>query len=225
MQDPGGRAEDQMMTVRRRRGATNAGIVLALATCGLALAAVACNGTLGGGDSPEPPASALESETFLAPVEDARALGIEPYWLGQEIEAGGIQFKASGVARVYGDEEDARLNMQYSGDVGNGFVGLGLDSYATRGSSFRERMNQALAEPGATSEAVRVGNHQGTLVVLPGGRRPVNTLLLLVSVDEATVVVWAKAGSTGVPGTDGNPLIDKDLLIQVVAENLQPIPE
>ncbi len=35
----------------------------------------------------------------------------------------------------------------------------------------------------------------------------------------------AKSGSTGGPGTDVDPLIQSDLLIEVVAENLRPYPE
>ncbi len=67
---------------------------------------------------------------------------------------------------------------------------------------------------------------RGEAYVLPGGPRPVNALWLFVEVDDETlVVVQASATSTGVPGTDSSPLIQEDLLIEVVEEHLRPYPE
>jgi hypothetical protein len=42
---------------------------------------------------------------------------------------------------------------------------------------------------------------------------------------DSVAVVEAARGGTGIPGEGPNPLIDQDLLIQVVTENLRPYPE
>ena len=85
----------------------------------------------------------------------------------------------------------------------------------------RER---ALAVPGTTSQDVRVGNWDGELLSLPSGTRPVNQLWLFVDLGDTIVVGQARSGGPGIPGEDANPLIQADLLIDLMAQ-LRPYPE
>ena len=114
------------------------------------------------------------------------------------------------------------------------FVGSGL---AASGATFQGVLRNPLADPfilgtssaatvGVTSgESVHVSGMAAEIFIIPGGpSRPVNQVWLFLEKEGTGIILQAFSGRTGVPGTDSNPLIDKDLLIQVVAENLQPIP-
>ncbi len=72
---------------------------------------------------------------------------------------------------------------------------------------------------------VQVGPWEGSLWSLTSTPRPVNAVVLFVTIDGMVVEAVANAGTSGVPGDDWNPLIDEDLLIEVVAEHLRPYPE
>lgn len=198
-----------------------------LVTCALAFAAVACGDTLRTDETPEPPASALESEAFLTPVAEAREQGVTPHWLGDRFEAGGLSFDASGVARVYEDGLAPSLHVQYDGRSADALGGVSVDSHPPGGSSARTRLERFSSQTGASPESARVGPFDAEVAVSPTGDQPAENLLLLVHVGDANVVVQTTRVLGGPEGDirNLNPLIDKELLIQVVAENLQPIPE
>ncbi|MEX1254406.1 MAG: hypothetical protein WEE64_08690 [Dehalococcoidia bacterium] len=196
--------------------------------CALAVAcAMACNGALGTDKTPEPPASALESESFLTPVAEAREAGIEPYWLGEEFEAGGLRFIVHPTADLT-DAADSRypgLSLDYFARTAKGSARTGVEMYSKAGKGPQIMLDRTRAVAGVSVEELQLAGWPANLVTVPLPPRPVNKLWLFVDAGDTVVIVQANSGATGVPGTDPNPLIDKDLLIQVVAENLQPIPE
>ncbi|MEX1254407.1 MAG: hypothetical protein WEE64_08695 [Dehalococcoidia bacterium] len=187
---------------------------------------MACNGALGTDKTPEPPGSALESEAFLTPVAQAREGGVAPYWLGERFNAGGVTFGASGVASLYEDASPS-LHLEYAGRSPTAQGELFVETYPQVAPDARSRLERFSSQTGASPGAVRVGDFDAEIAVSPGGDQPAENLLLLVHAEGADVVVRTTGVLGGPPGDirNLNPLTDEDLFIQVVAENLQPIPE
>jgi hypothetical protein len=199
----------------RWRGAAAVFVALAM------LAAVACGPTRA--ERIEELSDPLRNPDFLTPVAEAEDAGVTVYWMGAEFQAGDLLFKLSPVADL--SPNGTGLAMDYAANTTQGAAAAFLRVYAKGSSGPREWRRRALAVPGASTEGVGVGAWEGELFLLPGAPRPVNHLLLFVDLGDTVAVVQAASGETGVPGTDPNPLIDRDLLIQVVAEHLRPYPE
>jgi len=53
----------------------------------------------------------------------------------------------------------------------------------------------------------------------------VNQYWLFVDVGATVAIVKVPSGGPGIPGQDSNPLLDPELLFQVVADNLRPYPD
>ncbi|MEX1254225.1 MAG: hypothetical protein WEE64_07780 [Dehalococcoidia bacterium] len=160
-------------------------------------------------------------------MDDAQNAGVSVYWLGPEFDAGGLHFAVYPEAD-FTDDTDSRhpgLSLDYFARTAEGSVRSGLEMYSKAGNGPQIMLERALAVDGALADEVQVGGWPAQLVTLPSPSRPVNKLYLFVDVGDTVAIVQAASGETGVPGADPNPLIDKDLLIQVVAESLQPIPE
>jgi hypothetical protein len=167
----------------------------------------------------------FKNPDFLTPVAEAQDAEVTLYWMGKEFQAGGLRFELSPVAYPI-DEIGPGLGLDYAGDVGEGFVLTRLDMLAEAGGGPQEMGRRASAVGAGAPQPVQVAAWQGQLYVLPGGTsRPTNQLWLFVDLGQTTAIAQAFSGSTGVGGTDVNTLIDKDLLIQVVADNLRPYPE
>ena len=197
---------------------------LVIAALGVLLAA-GCLGSAGGDGAPSG-YDPLNEPTFLTPVAEAQNAGVEVYWLGTEFRAASARFEIVPVAEAFPRGDDLPgVGLLYVADTGQGFVTFDLDSFSEEGGGAAQARQQAAAVPGATSSAVRVGPWEAELFSLPGPGRPVNKTLLLVHIGNTAVTAWANSNETGVPGDDPNPLIDADLLIEVVAEHLRPYPE
>lgn len=168
------------------------------------------------------------SPDSLTPVTEARLSGIKPYWLGEEFRVGSLTFALSWAdthrpALRPGIEPG--LTLAYRAVTGPGTVGVFVDTFRTGAGGAQDVRAMAAGEPGAASRALVVGRWKGELFVLPAPPRPVNTVILFLDVGDMTVIANAGAGRTGVPGEDSNPLIDSDLLIDVMAQHLRPYPE
>jgi hypothetical protein len=199
------------------KGLLLGGVGLALVVCLLA----SCVGRTGSQESDSP----VEQPEFLTPIAQAQEAGLNLYWFGPTFQGGELTFSISGYADLFAREDDVSgLQLEYGAKTGQGSVTLDLESYLPGGGDKAPRQ-RARSIPGSRIEQLRVGDRDADLHYLPAGTRPVNALWLFVNVNDGTVVVQASAGRTGIPGTDPNPLIDKDLLIQVVADNLRPYPE
>ena len=163
---------------------------------------------------------------FLTPVAEAQRRGVTVYWLGEEFPVGPLLFHINGsvelIDRLGGDPG---LEFGYSAPVGEGSVPLDLESYLAQSPEAEAVRRRALAVPGSRTEPVRVGPSGGELFFLPAGDRPVNALWVFLDLDDVLVVAQAGAGSSGIAGTDVNPLIEADLLISVLAQHLRPYPE
>jgi hypothetical protein len=113
------------------------------------------------------------------------------------------------------------LDIQYAGDVGNGFTGITLNIFA---ESIEQVSESRRPSQPAEKTPMQVGQWPGLLLSVPSATRPVNHLRLLPDVGGQTVEVTTSAGTTGVPGEDANPLLQEDLLLSVVEQNLRPFP-
>ncbi len=163
---------------------------------------------------------------FLTPVAQAQEAGIRPYWLGQEFEADGVVLKIGGEASFYDvDREGPATTFRYGGFYEDRGGLLYLDTFHAAGGRADFRLEKLRSSRGAVRRGAHVAAWEGSLWSLPSATRPVNALVLFVNVDDMVVEAVAKAGTSGVPGDDWNPLIDEDLLIEVVAEHLRPYPE
>ncbi len=198
---------------------------LTVALVGVALLvslAAACGSLPGAGDSEDP----LEQPDFLTPIAQAQGAGLELYWLGDSFQGGALTFAISGYADLFTHEDQVSgLEFAYGGKTGPGAVSVDVENYPRGGARDAARRDRARSIPGSTTEQVHVGGWDADLFYLPGGARPVNALWLFVDVGGNTVLVQASSGGPGIPGEDRNPLIEKELLIQVVADNLRPYPE
>ena len=99
-----------------------------------------------------------------------------------------------------------------------------MGSYSGQRGGAAVLRERALAVRGTTSQRVRVGNWDGELLSLPSGTRPVNQLVLIVDLGNTIVVGRAFSGGPGIPGEDANPLIQADLLIDLMAQ-VRPYPQ
>jgi hypothetical protein len=194
-----------------------ASLLLLLATTIL----VSCDWANGSSSSDDP----MDQPEFLTPVAEAQDAGVEIWWLGPEFEDDGLPFGISGVAQFESNEPDSGLGFQYSGHAGDQGGGVDVWSYSEDAGGASHWREPALRNDESGPEAVLVGPWTGELFSFGSGSRPVNQVELFVDVGSTTVVVVTLAGSTGVPGTDVNPLIDSARLVEVVAQGLRPYPE
>ena len=202
-------------------------VTSALSALLLTFMAVSCIPLPGSNDSRDP----LSNPEFLNPVAEAEEAGVRVYWLGEQFQAGSLTFGVGGANEFIDRPEGPGLEFSYSGDTGRGNVAFNVESYSAQGGGatpplggaavLRER---ALAVRGATSRDVRVGNWDGELLSIPSATRPVNQLWLFVDLGETIVVGQAFSGGPGIPGEDPNPLIQADLLIDLMTQ-LRPYPE
>lgn len=174
------------------------------------------------GNSSDP----LKSPTFLTPVAEAGRSGVTAHWMGEEFQAGSVSFKLNAVARSFpkGDEYPG-LQVRYGGDVGIGTVIFDVETFTKQGEGAEVSRETVAAVPGATSQHVVVGLWEAELFLVPGPVRSINKVILFVELGDMIIVGRAHSGTSSTSGEELNPLIDSDLLIEVVAEHLRPYPE
>ena len=172
-------------------------------------------------DEPRDPFS---NPKFLTPVAQAEDADVELYWLGEQFQAGFFSFRVGGANAFIDRPEGPGLKFSYSADIGRGFVSFDVEAFSAQPGGAAVTRERALAVRGATSQDVRVGNWDGELLSLPSGTRPVNQLWLFVDLGNTIVFGRAFSGGPGIPGEDANPLIQADLLIDLM-EQVRPYPE
>ena len=184
----------------------------------LVVAAAVTSGCTLLGAEPEDP---VRRQEFLEPVRDAQEAGVDVYWMGASFLGGSGEFEISGKTwPVESGGQIVGVQFEYS-SRGGLFVLRAL----SKGGGSVEAFQEAARREGARSATAGVGSWSGELYYLPGGVREVNQLWLFVDLGETVVFAVAPSGDTGVPGTDSNPLLEDDLLIQTVASYLRPYPE
>jgi hypothetical protein len=187
--------------------------------------ATACSLSVSSGGSED----TMNSSGLLEAVERVQEAGLTPYWLGDRLTAGTTPLEVQSQAEVlsvsgkpYGIELVYRGAETATGPIFlTSSVGSGVDA----SSGLEDVRRRALNHPGTKQEIVHVGEWEAELFSLPSAPRPVNLLMLIIEIDDVYVLARAYAGGSGIPGEDSNPLIDKDLLISVMAEHLRPYPE
>jgi hypothetical protein len=192
-------------------------VVSSLAALGLTACAPG-----GGADEPINP---LTHPEFLTPVGGAIRSGLTPYWLGERFPAGGLEFRLLAGVELISTGDPPGLELPYAGELVEGTVPFHIESHTASGGGAEVFRSRAATWPEARMEHVQVGELSGELYTIPSAERPANQLWLFLNLGETTVIAQVDSGATGVPGTDPNPLIDKDLLISVLAEHLRPYPE
>jgi hypothetical protein len=171
--------------------------------------------------------AAVEHPEFLTPVAQVREAGVVLYWLGEEFEAGSLLFQIAGSGQVIsrtGGTPGLSLNYNAETERG-GTVGVDVESYPAASGEPSAARDAAMEVRGATSKRVEVGPWPGELFMLPAGTRPVNQIWVFIDLGPTIVVAQVSSVSTGVPGTDSNPLLEEDLLLFTLAANLRPYPE
>ena len=199
---------------------------LAVALVGL-VALLAAGAACGNSDSDNTGGTSHLNPALLSAVDQARELGISPYWLGSHFRAGASSFSVTAAARVFNEESDPHLYVQYAAATEDGLVDLRIVSYpkgAWTAQELAER-SAARANPEHILETAEVGPWAGILSTFSTPSRPVTNLQLFVDVRDVVVIAQAGSGINGIPGSDPNPLIDAELLIEVVAEHLRPYPQ
>jgi hypothetical protein len=194
---------------------------LTLLVAALALPASGCSLSASPGD----PEDTVNSSGLLEAVERVQEAGLTPFWLGTRFPAGTASFALQPATEVLPlSEGPPALELRYQGVVtaGGPFY---LTSAAKKGSGVEDARRKLLNDSGTKHEILQVGEWDAELFSLPSGIRPVNLLRLVVDTGDVYVIAKAYAVGNGIPGQDPNPLIDKDLLISVVAEHLRPYPE
>ena len=182
----------------------------------------------------------LSEPRFLRPIAESQEAGVQVYWMGETFGAGSLLFELNAVADAtpIGDDYPG-LGLLYGAVIGRGVTTFSLQSLPKEGGGPAEmRRRLDLIPANLSPHEVQVGNWQGQLILIPSvpgisgstpvrplpprtPSRPVNQALLVVDIGDTAVYAQASSGSTGVPGDDVNPLIDSDLLIEVVAEHLR----
>jgi len=162
---------------------------------------------------------------FLRDAAAMQAMGLPVYWLGTDFTVEGLVFRGPFGAE-FGGEVEQGIGMTYLASVDGGNTGLGL---TVRGRDAWARLEDRVRNPGlpgVTRRTVTVGDREAELISIPLDTRPVNTLRLILELDEVVVVASALAGGPVHPGgPDYDPFINNpDLLVQVM-EDLRPYPD
>jgi hypothetical protein len=174
---------------------------------------------------------------FLRDVKAMQEMGLPVYWLGREFSAGALTFQGPYAAEFGGEVEGGGIFTHYTswldGTPGEGTnIGLEMTVY---GPDAWELVKERIMNPpppgvpsryDVTRRTVDVMGREAELISAPSGRRPVNSLTLVL--DFGTVVVVPEARS--VLSADGRSELNifiknPDLLVQVIDENLRPYPE
>ncbi len=211
-----------------RRACAPSSVRLLLFTATLVAVLVSGCGTGRGDDGHN---SAGLNQYFLRDVATAEAVKLPVYWLGEEFAVDDLVFRGPYGVEFGTEAEQAQqgvLEMTYLAPLkqgGNTRLKLYLYSKQAWEATKERVTNPAL--PGVTRSVISVAGRHAELISVPLGTRPVNTLWLLLHLDDVVVVGEAPAGGPMYPGgPDYNPFINNpDLLIQVLEENLRPYPE
>jgi hypothetical protein len=159
------------------------------------------------------------------PREDAIAAaheaGLVPYWLGQRLVVNGARVVATSKT-YYGPDRPQFSSYYRLATGGSGLVVI--QTYPDSADDWKTYLDALRRAPNTLIKPTRFGPWSGELWSIPSPPRPVNTLAYVLHVDDMVVIATAKAVSTGVPGTDLNPLIDAKLWGEVLEEHLQPYP-
>jgi hypothetical protein len=157
-----------------------------------------------------------------AAVADARDAGLTPYWLGNTFVVGETPAEATGAA--FHDPKRPQFSIDYR--LGEGASGLMIiQTYSEAEGHWKRHLDISRTIPSLSIQPTRIGPWPAERWMASSGSRPVNTLRFVLHMDGMVVIATAKATSTGVPGTDLNPLINADLWREVLEEHLQPYPE
>jgi len=170
------------------------------------------------------PLIASRRPEFLTPVAQARRVGIAPYWLGEQFQIDDVTVHLTrDIEFLDSPDGDPGFSAQYSDLDNQSDISISLDvqTYAESGNG-AERLRQDVVALAGRTAPIEVGQWPGELISVPAGARPVNAQVMFLDVGDMTVVVSASSGSTGVPGTDSNPLLDSNLLVETITKYLQP---
>jgi hypothetical protein len=142
--------------------------------------------------------------------------GTTPFEVQPQPEILAVSGKPYGIELVYRGAESA---------TGPLFLTSGVASGVDLGNGLEDVRRKLLRRPHTDHEILSVGEWNAELFTLATEARLVSQLFLLVDASGVSVIAQAYAVGNGIPGQDPNPLIDKDLLISVLAEHLRPYPE
>ncbi len=186
-----------------------------LAVVGLVAVVIACSGE--SADTAPTMSGSFDEHffnNFKKAVEDAKADGYTPYWLGKRFEAGGLTFEGPYVDDFFDGLSGGGVSFAYAASVApSGLVTLDFAEYSPAASS--EVSAFYARQPGR--DVTVAGLSAKLMPAREGVRR------LVVQAGDTMILVRTHAmGSTG--GSDRNPLFDGETLLAVM-ENLRPYPQ
>ncbi len=159
---------------------------------------------------------------FVSALTVAQHSGVTPYWLGKDVTVAGVRAELS--ESVEADVGSFSLSY-YNPDRAEGdpFILLDVTTFPKAGDGPAQFRDRWASDPLVTRtfEPITVGGWTAEVASFGDESRPVNSRALLVDVGDMIVTVETFSGSTGVPGTDVNPLLDTALLVDVVENNLR----
>jgi hypothetical protein len=173
-------------------------------------------------------------QNFVKDAQAMQEMGLPVYWLGREFTAGDLTFRGPYGGDFGGEVEGGGINMDYTASLPKANEDFHLTVYSEDAWAL---VKESIANPktrGVLKETVFVGGHEGQLLAVPAGTRPLNALWLVLPLDNVVAVALAAAGGPVTPvtgplqkpsGPDWSPFInDPDLFVQVL-QNLRPYPQ
>ena len=163
---------------------------------------------------------------FLRDAKAMHEMDLPVYWLGKEFTVGGLVFRGPHGAE-FGGEVEQGIGMTYTATLeGGGGVPFNLGVQGRDAWELKKDRVLNPRLPGVTQRVVTVGGREAAMISIPSGTRPVNTLWLVLELDEVVVVAEALAGGpVSAGGPDYSPFINNpDLLVQVM-QGLRLYPE
>jgi hypothetical protein len=165
-------------------------------------------------------AEAILSDNFKTVVATAPRDGYTPYWLGQEFEAGGQQFRGPFTSVIGHEVPGGGVSTDYDALSG---MSLTITSYSPAAWAQSSVRTSALQQ-GATSAPVTSGAHDAELLRIPFHGRLLG-LTVVFHLGETVVVAATSADGSHLDATPNpNPLVDEPTLLSVLTQ-LRPYPQ
>ena len=167
--------------------------------------------------------SVLASDANKAAVEAGRKAGLQAYWLGDSFVVDGKKTELAADGTFYGPD-NPQVSLNYWLDRGASGT-ADVSTYSEAHGGWQLYLEAARRMRTTSIVKTTVGGWSGELWIVPTPGRQVNAVIYVLHIDGMVVIATSNAASTGVPGTDVNPLIDAKLWRQVLEQHLQPYPK
>jgi hypothetical protein len=162
-------------------------------------------------------------QNFVERIENSGEIGYTPYWFGRNFTIADTTFYGPSIPD-FGSEFEDGIAFSYDAPLEDGGGSLDVRLYSEAGWE-RSGAGRPPREVGVVTRPVRLNGRPATLMLIPGGTRPINVIRLVTQIGDTHIVVLAHSGGETSPGgPDSNPLIDEDTFLKLMGR-LRPYPE